>query len=647
MKNFTLRLVLIGLLGMFGWLDVQGQTLLYGCSPFQDSMWAIDTTAGFSVAARMAPSLAGFTITGINGMAYDPCNHDTYVIMKVSGVSGRVLGKMNLSTGVCTQVGNLGDNFSSITFDATGQLYGVTGDGATVAETVYLIDKTTGAKTLLTALGNGADGEVICYNPQGDKMYHWSGNSTVIFEKFLKTAPFTTTNISGSLGSGETFGAINLGPNRFLISTINSNFRYVDTLGVTSGAFASLPDDLRGLVMPPRFTFSDDTICAKQSASFTYTGYTTDTVIYLWGDGTRDTLHPAGNATHTYLTPGTRTPRVVLRNACNPADTVFTTSLLVLNSPGVTLTPALDTLMCFADTLGVTGTSGGQSQWFRNGAPVPGATTNQFDATADGAYNMLKTNLNGCSDSAVVGIVILFGDQPTADLGADSTVCAGDSVCFSLSNSVGVNYVWSNGDTTAASCAATAGNFSVAASDRAGCVERDTMVLTLRSAPSPAFTSNTALCPIIAFSASSLDIDTYSWSFGDGGTSSQSGPTHTYTANGTYTVSFVAANACGVDSSNQTLTITCVVGTLEGNLQSAALYPNPSKGDFTLQAQLGVADALSYSVVDLSGRTLMAVQHDQAQSFWQEQIRLAVPSGMYFLHLVSGAAKATLLVVVE
>jgi PKD repeat protein len=173
------------------------------------------------------------------------------------------------------------------------------------------------------------------------------------------------------------------------------------------------------------------------------------------------------------------------------------------------------------------------------------------------------------------------------------------------------------------------------------------MVLTLRTAPSPAFASNTALCPIIAFSASSLDIDTYSWSFGDGGVSSQSGPSHTYTANGTYTVSLVAANACGVDSSSQTLVISCIVGTLEGNLQSATLYPNPSKGDFTLQAQLGVADALSYSVVDLSGRTLMAVQHDQAQSSWQEQIRLAVPSGMYFLHLVSGDAKATLLVVVE
>lgn len=55
-------------------------------------------------------------------MATDPTDGQTYVIMKVSAVSGRVLGRINLSTGVVTQVGNLGDNFSSTTFDETGQL---------------------------------------------------------------------------------------------------------------------------------------------------------------------------------------------------------------------------------------------------------------------------------------------------------------------------------------------------------------------------------------------------------------------------------------------------------------------------------------------------------------------------------------------
>jgi PKD repeat protein len=648
MRNFTLRTLLLCLLSAFGYLSAQGQTIMYGCSPFQDSMWAVDTSAGFSVVGRYGPTLAGFTITGINGMAYDPCQHETYVIMKVSGVSGRVLGKMDLATGACTQVGNLGDNFSSIAFDETGQLYGLTGDGATVSETVYLVDKTNGNKTLLTALGNGADGEVMCYNPFNKLMFHWSGNGTVIYEKFQKTAPFTVTGISGSLGGGETFGALNLGPNRFLISTINSNFRYVDTLGVASNTFGSMPDDMRGLVMPPAFTFSDDTICANQSASFSFSGYTTDTVLYVWGDGVIDTVFPAAGASHVYTTTANRVPRVVLRNACNPSDTVFTTALRVNNIPVVNLTPGQDTIMCFADTLNVTGTSGGTSQWYQDGLPISGANTNQYAVTVSGHYNLLKTNLNGCSDSSATGITVLFGDQPTADLTGDTTVCGTDSLCFTLVNPANVSYLWSNGATTASTCATNSGLFSVMAMDSVGCVATDSLTIAFRDVPTISFTVDTSLCPTISFVSLSSDVDTYSWTFGDGGTSSVAGPTHTYTSNGTYTISVAVGNPCGTANASQSVTINCVVGTMDAHFSAASIYPNPNTGTFTLQAQLGTAGDLAYRLVDLSGRELYSVQRAELKSLWQEQISLNnLPSGMYFLHMVSNGAKASLIVVVE
>ncbi len=646
MKISTLRTLVLGFLVGCCWLGAQGQALIYGASPFQDSLWAIDTTAGFSVAARMAPTLAGFTITGINGMAYDPCQHETYVILKVSAVAGRVLAKINLSNGVCTQVGNLGDNFSSLTFDKNGQLYGVTGDGATVPETMYLINKTNGTKTLLTALGNGADGEVICFNPFNGWMFHWSGNGTVIYEKLPIGTTYTPTAINGSLGSGETFGALNLGPNRFMISTINSNLRYVDTLGVVSGPFGSLPDDLRGLVMPPSFTFTEDTICAKQTASFVYSGYTTDTVFYSWGDGTIDTLVQAGSATHTYLTPGTRTPRVILRNGCNPSDTVMTASLLVLNSPGVTLTPGLDTLMCFADTLHLVGTSGGTSQWLQNGAPISGASTNQYNATVSGVYNMVKTNLNGCSDSAAVGISILFGDQPAVDLTGDTTLCGQDSLCFTLVNPGNVSYLWSDGSTGATACATSSGLFGVMAMDSVGCVAEDSLLIAFRDVPVVSFNIDSTQCPTYVFNGTGVDVDTYAWSFGDGGTSTLASPSHTY-GNGVFTVSVDATNPCGTDNASITLVVTCAVSVLDGNFNAVQVYPNPNKGEFTLHAQLAAAGDLSYRLVDLSGRTLYTADRDALQSEWQERIRVQMPSGMYFLHLVSGDSKATVLVVME
>ncbi|MBK9687969.1 MAG: hypothetical protein IPO65_09460 [Saprospiraceae bacterium] len=75
-----------------------------------------------TVVRRLGPTLPGFTITGINGLTTHPTTGEHYAILKVSGVSGRILAKINALTGVCTQIGNLGDNFSSISFRDDGQL---------------------------------------------------------------------------------------------------------------------------------------------------------------------------------------------------------------------------------------------------------------------------------------------------------------------------------------------------------------------------------------------------------------------------------------------------------------------------------------------------------------------------------------------
>ncbi|MGL5891918.1 MAG: hypothetical protein ACRC3B_18640, partial [Bacteroidia bacterium] len=291
--------------------------LIYGASPFQDSLWAIDTTT-WQIVQRMGPTLPSFTITGINGMAYDPTTYKTYVILKVSAVTGRVLATIDLQTGVCTQVGNLGDNFSSITFREDGQLLGATGNGATVPESLYLIDKNTGTKTLLYAMGNGADGEVILYNRADDFIYHWSGNSTVVFEKMAASAvAYTPTNIPivGTAG-GETFGTMYVSPSYLIVSNISSSLVRVNpSTGNYSASFMTLPDDFRGLVMPPSFTISNDTICEGSDTVFMRMGNLQlfDSVSYHWGDASVTSLAATASSTsHIYTTPGNYTIHIVL-----------------------------------------------------------------------------------------------------------------------------------------------------------------------------------------------------------------------------------------------------------------------------------------------------------------------------------------------
>src|SRR5262249_31548516 len=96
--------------------------LVYGASPFQDSLWAIDTTT-WTVVSRLSPTIAGFTIDGITALAWDPCQMKTYAVAKLTGAPERELVTIDLATGICTDVGSLGANFSSLTFDKSGLLY--------------------------------------------------------------------------------------------------------------------------------------------------------------------------------------------------------------------------------------------------------------------------------------------------------------------------------------------------------------------------------------------------------------------------------------------------------------------------------------------------------------------------------------------
>lgn len=53
--------------------------------------------------------------------------------------------------------------------------------------------------------------------------------------------------------------------------------------------------------------------------------------------------------------------------------------------------------------------------------------------------------------------------------------------------------------------------------------------------------------------------DNWSWDFGDGGTSTEENPVHTYAANGTYNVCLTAGNAAGSDSHCEDVTISSIV----------------------------------------------------------------------------------------
>ena len=86
--------------------------------------------------------------------------------------------------------------------------------------------------------------------------------------------------------------------------------------------------------------------------------------------------------------------------------------------------------------------------------------------------------------------------------------------------------------------------------------------------PVPNFNANptSGIAPLtVYFTDSSQNAAVWSWNFGDGNTSSEQNPTHTYSAEGTYTVNLKVNNTIGTSPQTATATVTVQSSSSEGS----------------------------------------------------------------------------------
>lgn len=533
-------------------LGAQSVTRLVGASPFQDSLWIFDTT-NFNVLRRLAPTpSAGGNITGTNGVAKDPSTGIIYVIVKQTAVSGRVLGTLDPLTGVVTIIGNLGDNFSSITFNGNGTLLGVTGDGANVPETVYRIDKTNATKTVLRTLGNGADGEVISYNPDDNMVYHWSGNGTVVYEKF-DTSGVTVTNIP-LIGTtnGETFGAVYRSNNTFLISNIGSRFQTYNTNGTVGAQIGSgSPDDIRGLAYLTCSRAISGTPAFCVGGSTTLTHGSAGAAGYQWYLNGQPL---AGETAQSVVVTAAGYYSCMVSDACGTDSTGGGVNVVQNPLPLVNISGANS--FCAGDSTQLTGSSGGTSQWYMNGNPIAGATANTYFATAAGWYNMTKTNSNGCTDSSAAGVSVTVNPLPVVDIGNDTSVCG--SILLDAGNA-GSTYLWCDGSTTQTLTLMLTGTCGVTVTDANGCSASDTINVTVNTLPVVDLGNDTTVCGSLLLDAGNPGA-TYTWC------NLTTGQTVMLTSSGTCEVMVTDSNGCSAsDTISYTINANPVISLTTAN----------------------------------------------------------------------------------
>lgn len=146
----------------------------------------------------------------------------------------------------------------------------------------------------------------------------------------------------------------------------------------------------------------------------------------------------------------------------------------------------------------------------------------------------------------------------------------------------------------------------------------------------------------------SINADSYLWLFGDGNSSTEEGPTHTYTTAGVYEVSLIATNGCGSDTLNYTVDHLPTNTSITEDISRWEIFPNPSNGKFTVLLTATPSLEPTYlKVYDLLGQLLYTVQTDFSNGQLVQEInRPDLPKGTYQVVVENEKMKAVRRVVV-
>jgi PKD repeat protein len=146
---------------------------------------------------------------------------------------------------------------------------------------------------------------------------------------------------------------------------------------------------------------------------------------------------------------------------------------------------------------------------------------------------------------------------------------------------------------------------------------------------------------------------TYQWSFGDGNTSTQQYPSHTYAQAGTYLVCLTTIDANGCNSTScdsvskhegllnvQSITILAqgTLGVNEVNASIGSTYPNPFSTSAVISYTLMNDADVQLTVCDVTGRTVAGLVNENQsagahQTTWTPN---DLPSGIYWVKMTAG-----------
>lgn len=275
---------------------------------------------------------------------------------------------------------------------------------------------------------------------------------------------------------------------------------------------------------------------------------------------------------------------------CMDTDTVTINSLPV---PTAVITPAGPTSFCPGGsvTLDATIMAGYSYLWSTS------ETTTSINTNLAGDCILDVTDSSGCMNSDTITITVYPLPVANINPGGNVSICPGTSATLTADPGVSYNYLWSTTETTQSINVSAAGTIILSVSDSVGCINFDTITVSISPAPDVTVTQAGASLTSNQAGAS------YQWIDCNNGNALISGATsqnYIATANGSYAV-IVDLGGCADTSSCNTV---FGFGIEDETNISAKVFPNPSSDLFYIEMNTAMMNDYQISIYNSLGQLI-------------------------------------------
>ncbi len=296
-----------------------------------------------------------------------------------------------------------------------------------------------------------------------------------------------------------------------------------------------------------------ENICSGEDVSFVNTSINTTGNFWDFGDGNTSTLN---NPVHTYTTPGTYTITLTGVSAANQCNATHSSTITVLELPSASFEPST-TYGCAPLNVQFVNHSTNALfyQWdFGDGnTSIEEEPEHVFEAEGTYQVTLLATDANGCfEDFTIFNIIVRPKPEAAFDFEKAQACGLPATIYFENLSQGGIDYEWSFGEGTTSPFTnpthtyTEAGTYEVMliTNNQFSCSDTTTMNIDVFEYPTASveIESMSGCEPLeVHFNNTSAFSNNYVWDFGDGTTSTESDPVHTYTESGDYEVTLIAS----------------------------------------------------------------------------------------------------------